>query len=172
MKPHGLRDSKNVSAFESERRKRMQIIADKIAQCCEFIVACQYAGVAYQTAKAWRSSNDEFRAMLEDAAERRTQLLEREAWRRALAGSDTLMCFMLKAARPAVYRDNVSVELTGPGGAPLELGDATRAARILALLEAAKHEALEAPHTALQDDIADGEFVAIIEPRADGSDLL
>ena len=150
----------------------MEIIADHIAKGTELYLACQYAGVPYATTIKWRKESDEFQAMLADAAERRTQSLEREAWRRAEAGSDTLMIFMLKAARPGTYRDNVSVELTGPNGAPLELGDSARAARILALLETAKHEALTIEHTAATDDIADAQYRDVIAPRADNSDLL
>ena len=39
--------------------------------------------------------------------------LEVEARRRAFAGSDTLLIFMLKAARPAKFRDNVHHEHDG-----------------------------------------------------------
>jgi len=158
--------------LDVERQRRMQIIADKVAQCVELTVACQYAGVPYRTAQQWKMERDDFRAMLADAAERRTQLLEKEAWRRALAGSDTLMIFMLKAARPAMYRENFNVSLSNPDGTPLELGDATRAARILALLEAAKSEAHTIDHAPAADDIQDGQWREVIEERADGSHLV
>ena len=35
--------------------------------------------------------------------------------------SDTLLIFLLKAARPEKYKDRVSQEHTGPGGGPIEV---------------------------------------------------
>lgn len=35
--------------------------------------------------------------------------------------SDILTMFLLKSKRPAIYRDNTSLELAGPGGAPLSI---------------------------------------------------
>jgi hypothetical protein len=49
-----------------------------------------------------------------------TDLLEDEARRRALAGSDLLLMFTLKSRRPWKFRDNSKVELSGPGGGPVK----------------------------------------------------
>lgn len=35
--------------------------------------------------------------------------------------SDILLMFMLKSKRPAIYRDNSSMELSGPGGVPINV---------------------------------------------------
>lgn len=45
--------------------------------------------------------------------------LEDVARERALADSDTLLIFMLKANRPAKYRDTQRLEHTGIDGTPL-----------------------------------------------------
>jgi hypothetical protein len=52
---------------------------------------------------------------------REASLLEAEARRRAMSTSDTLLIFLLKARRPAVYRENARVELTGIAGGPVAL---------------------------------------------------
>jgi ribosome modulation factor len=51
-------------------------------------------------AEAWRAAR-------EDAVD----TLEAEARRRALAGSDTLIMFLLKSLRPDVYRERASVDV-------------------------------------------------------------
>ena len=44
-------------------------------------------------------------------------VLEAEAYRRAMAGSDRLMAFLLKARRPQVYRERVDVRHGGEADA-------------------------------------------------------
>ena len=127
-------------ALGVEARKRAVVLCSHIAKFAAFSVAADLSGVPQSTAYAWRARSPEFQQMLAAAEERRIQLLEAEAWRRAVGGSDTMLIFMLKAARPAVYRENHTVELTGPNGAPLELSDPQRAARIAALLVAMRHK--------------------------------
>ena len=50
-----------------------------------------------------------------------TDDLEAIARRRAKLTSDTLLIFLLKAHRPAVFRDNYHVEVTGKDGAAIEI---------------------------------------------------
>ena len=144
-----------------EGRKRANVLCEHVANMTAFYLAAQLAGVPESTASLWRARSPEFQAMLAAAEERRIQLLEAEAWRRAVGGSDTMLIFMLKAARPAVYRENHTIELTGPNGAPLELSDPQRAARIAALLVAMRHkqerakeqgETIDAEYSEVSDD--------------------
>lgn len=83
--------------------------------------------------------DQEFRARLQDALEDSTQLLEREAIRRAADGWDepvfrngeevgvvrrydsTMLIFLLKARRPDVYRERQQVEVTGTIGGAVEV---------------------------------------------------
>jgi hypothetical protein len=60
-----------------------------------------------------------FRLALQICDEHRITALEKEARRRAFAGSDILLIFLLKGARPHVYRDNAKIEMSGPDGVPL-----------------------------------------------------
>ena len=68
---------------------------------------------------AARRRNPVFAQQWDAAIEDGIQMLEAEARRRAIKGSDLLMIFLLKAHRPERYRDNLHVENTGPGGMPL-----------------------------------------------------
>lgn len=76
--------------------------------------AVKAAGICRRTAYSWRESDKAFAEAWDDALEIGTEKLEKEATRRALKSSDTLLIFLLKARRPTVYRERVSAELTGP----------------------------------------------------------
>lgn len=64
-----------------------------------------------------RDADEEFAAGWADAIEQGIDALEDEAVRRAKAGSDTLLIFLLKGARPEKYRERH--EVMGKDGAPL-----------------------------------------------------
>lgn len=103
------------------------------------VEACRRANVARTTVYRHRDEDAEFAAAWAEVDEVLVERMEREAYRRAVEGvhrdifhqgtvvgeervySDTLLIFMLKAKRPATYRDNVKVEHTGDGGGPVQL---------------------------------------------------
>lgn len=113
--------------------------------------ASKRAGIHRQRAYERRSSDPKFAEQWAEIEERSTELLEREAYRRAAVGvekpvfqggeevgrvrefSDTLLIFLLKARRPDTYRENVRHEHTGAGGEPLQ---------VRVQLDAAEREAL------------------------------
>lgn len=72
--------------------------------------AAKRAGVGRRTLYDHRAANPEFAEAWSEAVEHGTEALEKEAHRRAIEGSDTLIMFLLKARRPEMYRDRVSVE--------------------------------------------------------------
>lgn len=100
--------------------------------------ACIKASLPRQTAYDWRSADKEFAAAWDSALEEGTDRLEDEARRRAYEGtdkpvthqgaitatykeySDTLMVLLLKARRPAQYRERISQEVSGANGGPIE----------------------------------------------------
>jgi hypothetical protein len=109
--------------------------------------AAKAAGVHRSTPCAWRESDENFARRWDEIVDESTDLLEREAYRRAAVGvekpvyqgggkvgtvrefSDTLLIFLLKARRPAVYRDHHQVEHVGPEGGPVQfdaLGDLSK----------------------------------------------
>lgn len=118
--------------------------------------AAEVAGINRSTAYDRRAKDPVFAEAWVEIEERSTELLEREAYRRAAVGvdkpvfqggkqvgkvreySDTLLIFLLKARRPDTYRERV--EHTGRGGGPLE----HRVKLDLTKLSAEQLDALEA----------------------------
>jgi hypothetical protein len=99
--------------------------------------ACMQAGVARRTATEWRSSDPEFSEAFEESYAIGVEVLEKEAYRRAVDGnerpvfqrgvqigterqfSDSLLMFLLKARDPR-FRDKATVEMTGKDGGPVQ----------------------------------------------------
>jgi hypothetical protein len=79
------------------------------------------AGNVGRTTVYDKIANDpKFAAAFDNATEQGTDLLEAEATRRAISGSDTMLIFLLKARRPRRFRDNATIEHTGPNGGPIQ----------------------------------------------------
>lgn len=101
--------------------------------------AAQVAGIDRGTHYRWLQDDPEYAAAFAESSESAIERLEREAVRRAAEGvsepvyhrgqvvghvqkySDTLLIFLLKAARPDKYRDNVRMEHSGPDGGPIAI---------------------------------------------------
>jgi hypothetical protein len=93
--------------------------------------ACAAASIARSTAYQWRSDDADFAAGWDEALDEAADRMEREAFRRAVEGtnepvyhqgqevgavrkySDTLLIFLLKAARPEKYRERTETRHTG-----------------------------------------------------------
>lgn len=74
-------------------------------------LACHAVGIHRSTAYEWRVRDPEFAVAWKDAEEDACDLLEAEARSRARKTSDTLLIFLLKAHRPAKFRDQFTVNL-------------------------------------------------------------
>jgi hypothetical protein len=72
--------------------------------------AAEAAGVPRSTAYRHRAADEEFASAWADALEDACDELEVEARRRAKAGSDGLLQFLLRAHRPGTYGDRRRVE--------------------------------------------------------------
>lgn len=86
--------------------------------------ACRDAGISNRTYYDWREEHPEFAVAADRAIEQGTDKLEDIAWERAtrpLDGSDTMLIFLLKARRPAKYRETIRNEHTGPDGKDLTI---------------------------------------------------
>lgn len=111
---------------------------------------CKAARVSPNTVYKWREMDDAFVISERLARDVCADELEASVIRRARGRSDVLAMFMLKAMRPAKYRDNSRVEMSGPDGNPIEhrvyadLSDSELDARISAL-ETREGRALSAP---------------------------
>ena len=106
------------------------VFIERLKATGNITLAASGAGVARQHAYRTRNRSKAFRRSWEEALEQAVDLLEGEARRRATgvkrdvwyAGekvgsesvySDTLLIFLLKAHRPAKFRDNVKMEHSG-----------------------------------------------------------
>jgi hypothetical protein len=95
--------------------------------------ACDAADVSRQTVYRWRREDEGFAAAWAEAIDSAVERLEEVVYSRATEKSDLLAMFWLKAHK-RMYRDDVSVELSGPGGGPIEVKDADLDAKIAAMI--------------------------------------
>ena len=85
-------------------------------------LSCEAADVPRSTVYRWRDKWTTFADEWDEALEDACDLLEEEAWRRAIdKGSDRLLMFLLKAHRRDKFGDTVRQEVSGPDGGPIEL---------------------------------------------------
>lgn len=134
----------DLSTITTEEKQKF---VDGLAEGLSVIDAAGTTGRARQSFYRLREGDPEFASAWKTAYAEGTDLLEKEAERRALEGvsrrsydkdgnlireeqvySDTLMIFMLKARRPNKFRDRVAID--GGDGPPVkvevELGDSAR----------------------------------------------
>jgi hypothetical protein len=144
--------------------------------------AAKDAGISDRTAYQLRTRDDRLRVAWAEAANRGTDMIEQEAYRRGVDGvdrpvfqggqevgvvreySDDLLKFILRARNPSRFRDNLKLEVSGPNDGPIEtrqliggmdpaqLSPKARRAIADALVEQAAAEANA-------EDIADAEVV-------------
>lgn len=129
--------------------------------------AARACGVSPSTAYAHRQADQSFAEAWDEAIEECVDTLEAKLYERAVEGyeepvvykgqiattvtetgeikpvtirkfSDTVGMFLLKGRRRRIYGDASSIELSGPGGKPIEMTDTERAKRLDALLTAAR----------------------------------
>jgi hypothetical protein len=95
--------------------------------------ACHLVGVSFSTPSWWKHHDVHFREAFEEAqpavADRMERLAEEciQGTREMDRAAMTLLIFRLKALRPHLYRDRVSLEHTGAGGGAIKVeqqGDA------------------------------------------------
>jgi hypothetical protein len=126
---------------ETTKRKKAALIKAYIKDPALTHI-CDKVGITRTTHYQWLKDDPAYAAEFERAKERAVESMEEEARRRAVAGvdepvyyqgevcgairkySDTLLIFMLKAARPKVYRERF--EHSGPDGGPIQVDGAMR----------------------------------------------
>lgn len=83
--------------------------------------ACEVVGINRSTAYEHRKRDAEFAKAWDALESETTKLLEETLYERALAGDTTAAIFMLKARRPAVYRESLNVKHGGKVGVSVEV---------------------------------------------------
>ena len=118
----------NASLFEPTAKQAAFLSA--YAACGVQRHAAELAKIAYSSLFYWQRDCKGFKDAMAEAYELAVQRAEEEAWHRALEGdteelfnakgekigerlkkSDVLLIFMLKGAKPAKYRDNITVNV-------------------------------------------------------------
>jgi len=95
----------------ASNRKRMARFLDRLGDTGNVRAACEAAGVPRRTAYNWRKRFATFAADWDEALENACDILEGEAWRRAITqDSDRLLMFLLKAHRREKYSDRVELQ--------------------------------------------------------------
>ncbi len=92
-----------------------------MAQTGNVRLSCRKAGIVRKTAYDWRDKDPEFAAKWDIAMDDACDTLEEVAWKRAKKTSDTLLIFLLKVHKGYQSTDNLQV--SGPGGGPIEIED-------------------------------------------------
>jgi hypothetical protein len=118
--------------------KRREFLA-ALAECGNVSESAETAAVCRRAIYRLREDDEEFREHWRRALEIGTEGLEDEARRRAYRGveepvyqggvlvgkvqkySDTLLIFLLKGAKPEVYKDRVANKHYGRGGGPIDV---------------------------------------------------
>jgi len=104
---------KQHSPARKARRDWRPAFLAAFAEAGSVATACRAAGINRSTVYRERQRNEEFALAWADTEEGVTDMLEAEALRRAMEDSDRLLIMLLRARRPAVYREGVRVEHAG-----------------------------------------------------------
>lgn len=113
-----------------------------LAETCNVSEAARSAGMSRRSAYDWRDADADFASAWDDAEQEAADKLEREAWRRAVEGtekpvtfqgvitatykeySDKMLELLLKAHRGDKFRDKASVEHSGGVSVVMQSHDA------------------------------------------------
>lgn len=88
--------------------------------CGSLLQAAESAAVHRNSHYHWLADQDYRRAFME-AKLKAIDALESRVFQRANVDSDRLAEFLLKGLKPDVYGDRMKSELSGPGGAPIDI---------------------------------------------------
>ena len=101
----------------ASNREAMDRFLEKLRNSGNVRLSCRAAGVPRRTAYNWRDKWVTFRQDWDEALEDACDILEGEAWKRAIEGqSDRLLMFLLKAHRPDKFKERTEVSSPEGGG--------------------------------------------------------
>ena len=138
-KPKAKHQKSAQIARTTRTAKKRELFLEILASTCNVSQASRISGYARRTAYEYREANEAFAKQWDEAIDIGIDALEGEARRRAHRGtrkpvfhkgsvcgcvqeySDTLMIFLLKAHRPAKYRERVDHKVELNSGSMLEM---------------------------------------------------
>lgn len=118
----------NTSKKETKERRWWPAFFDALGRTGNVLLSCKAAHIGRRAVYTQRNKSDRFRKLWDEALEDATDMLEAEARRRGMHGtergvyykgrkidtvketSDTLLIFLLKAHRPEKFRDNYDLK--------------------------------------------------------------
>lgn len=160
---------KELEEYSDTRHPKKVAFLAAYAKTGIISAAAKAADIERHTPRVWMKSDPEFRRAFKQARNHAADMLEAEALRRATRGvekgvwhagkrvgvemeySDTLLIFLLKAARPKKFRENQRIEHIGKNGGPIQIEAKASTERYMAstaamkALEQAERDALNAP---------------------------
>jgi hypothetical protein len=95
--------SKRIQRNPVIRQRHRDRFLDALAHGLSPTCAARVAGIGRSTLYEDRRKDQQFATAWVDAAQQGIDRLEDEAYRRAMAGSDALLMFLLRGRRPEVY---------------------------------------------------------------------
>lgn len=98
-----------MAAQTTQRKKTLFLTA--YARLGTVLHAAEAAQIARRTHYEWLATDPEYKRSFVEAENAAIDSLEAEARRRAFAGSDTLLIFLMKGANPSKYRERVDVTM-------------------------------------------------------------
>jgi len=140
---------KDLPELADNRHPKKVAFLAAYAQTGIISAAAKAADIDRHVPRLWMKNDKEFVRQFKNAREQAADMMEAEALRRATRGveegvwhagkrvgverkySDTLLIFLLKAARPKKYRENQRIEHSGPNGKPIQIEAKAVANRLL-----------------------------------------
>ena len=123
----GLTEAGGIAGPRTRKTRRVSRFLEQYALCGNITRAAALAGIERRLIYRWRDDDPDFAQRMLEAEQQATEVLEAEAWRRAVEGSpyrrtsywrgepvgvdekteysDSLMTLLLKARKPDTYRD-------------------------------------------------------------------
>jgi len=106
----------------ASNRPAMDRFLDRLRNSGNVYASCKAAGVPRRTVYNWRDKWVTFRDDWDEALEDACDILELEAWRRAMQeNSDRLLMFLLKAHRPERFKDRSETDVNLGGEILIEM---------------------------------------------------
>lgn len=104
----GGAELKDMASSNSTLKKREKFLK-ALAEGDSATGAAEKAGLGRRTVYTWRKEDEDFEREWDAAIEAGTDILEDEAKKRAVEGSDTLLMFLLNGRRPEKYRPKTQI---------------------------------------------------------------